>query len=283
MSEQKLPNEFVNYSQEHPLKGVMKMLFNLFIIMIVVFVTVSLFFQWLAPNISFKTEKKWFSKSFVFSINKNFLQQDDLFYQDLNRLVQSMAIQAGFEHGDIELYISCNELNNAFAYPGGKLIFNKGLLKTINSENELAMIVGHELGHVIHRDHLRGFGIGLSIGILALFIPKDLRAMVTEKMNQWLMMKHNRDQEAKADITGVNLLYEYYGHVNGAEDFFKKMAINEKLPLSQYGKDWFSTHPSSEKRILKLNTYILEHAWPKMHVKQYKKDHWDNLCRTAIN
>ncbi|HMQ10847.1 MAG TPA: M48 family metallopeptidase [Oligoflexia bacterium] len=283
MPAQKLPNEFVNFSQEHPLKGVLKMLLSLAVIMGLIFVALLLFFQWFAPSISFKTEKKWFSKSFVFSSNKNFLQHNDQYFQDLNNLVQNIARQAGFDQGDIELYIACNDLNNAFAYPGGKLIFNKGLLKTINSENELAMVIGHELGHVLHRDHLKGLGIGLSMGIVAMFIPKDLRSMVTEKMNQWLMLKHNRDQEAKADIEGVKLLYKHYGHVSGAEDFFKKMAKDEASPLNQYEKDWFSTHPSSEKRIDRLNTYILEQDWPKMKLIDYQKDHWDNLCRTSLS
>ena len=45
---------------------------------------------------------------------------------------------------------------NAVALPGGNIVVFAGLLKEIKSENELAMILGHELGHFAHRDHLRG-------------------------------------------------------------------------------------------------------------------------------
>ena len=277
---QKQPNEFVNYSQEHPLKGVAKMLFSLLLVMLVAFIVLSMFFQWLVPRISFKTEKKWFSKTSMMYQIKKPVEKNDTYYKKLDDLVQAMAVQAGFEKNDIEVYLSCNELNNAFAYPGGKLIFNKGLLETINSENELAMIVGHELGHVVHRDHLKGLGIGLSMGVFAMLIPKDLSAMVTEKMHQWLMLKYNRDQESKADILGLNLLYKHYGHVNGADDFFKKIANEETKVLNRYKKDWFATHPLSNKRLATLNRHIKQQSWPKKSLKPYEKGYWDDLCRS---
>ncbi|MGB5709741.1 MAG: M48 family metalloprotease, partial [Waterburya sp.] len=47
---------------------------------------------------------------------------------------------------------------NAIAIPGNKVIIYQGLLKEVGSENELMMILGHELGHFTHRDHLRSLG-----------------------------------------------------------------------------------------------------------------------------
>jgi Zn-dependent protease with chaperone function len=49
---------------------------------------------------------------------------------------------------------------NAVALPGGNIIVFKGLLTELKSENEVAMILAHELGHYAHRDHLHGIGQG---------------------------------------------------------------------------------------------------------------------------
>ena len=55
---------------------------------------------------------------------------------------------------------------NAIALPGSNIIVFSGLLQNIQSENELVMVLGHELGHYAHKDHLRGLGRGLGISLV---------------------------------------------------------------------------------------------------------------------
>ncbi|MCA9771470.1 MAG: M48 family metallopeptidase, partial [Myxococcales bacterium] len=56
---------------------------------------------------------------------------------------------------------------NAMAMPGGRILVTQGLLDRVESENELASVLGHELGHFHGRDHLRGLGRSAGIALLS--------------------------------------------------------------------------------------------------------------------
>ena len=62
---------------------------------------------------------------------------------------------------------------NAFALPGGEIWVTTGLLEQTESENEIAFVLGHEIGHFRSRDHLRSLGRGLLFGLAAAGIGID--------------------------------------------------------------------------------------------------------------
>ncbi|HIA01310.1 MAG TPA: hypothetical protein EYN66_05285 [Myxococcales bacterium] len=62
---------------------------------------------------------------------------------------------------------------NAFAAPGGRIYLTRGLLRKVKNENELAFIVGHELGHFKHKDQLRALGYKAIIWALAAMLGSD--------------------------------------------------------------------------------------------------------------
>jgi len=130
---------------------------------------------------------------------------------------------------------------NAVALPGGHIIVYTGLLNKVASENELAFVLAHEMGHFAHRDHLRGMGRAV------VFIKMLANALnLTE-------MSFSRKQETRADEFALETLYCDYGHVAGATDFFEK--ISKAQDPGKFGH-YLASHPESRKRISHLENII---------------------------
>jgi len=144
---------------------------------------------------------------------------------------------------------------NAVALPGGNIVLFSGLMEQVKSENELSMVLAHELGHFAHRDHLRGLGRGAVLVLLSsMFLGMD-NSLTNFLMNILVTadLKHSREQEMMADQFALDLVQERYGHVGGAIDFFERLREKEKLP---HFLAFFATHPHQDDRVHLLNQRI---------------------------
>jgi len=145
---------------------------------------------------------------------------------------------------------------NALAFPGGHVLIYSGLLAEVESQNELAMILSHELGHYVHRDHLRALGRG----IVFLFLTSILFGTDSGLTNfigsalSTVDLKFSRKQEMAADLFALDLLNKKYGHAAGATDFFQR--IEKKRDLPQFIQ-FLLTHPLGAQRVETLNSTIL--------------------------
>lgn len=153
------------------------------------------------------------------------------------------------------LYIPQDTIN-AIAIPGERIIIYQGLLKQVESENELMMIMGHELGHFAHRDHLRGLGNALVWQIVIGSIFGDL-GRVQGILQSVVNAQYSQAQEIQADKFGLQLLYKTYNHVAGATDFFVKISKKNQQKI-----DFLSSHPAPQKRIQKLENLITQSNYP---------------------
>jgi predicted Zn-dependent protease len=146
---------------------------------------------------------------------------------------------------------------NALALPGGNIVLFSELLNEVQSENELAMILAHELGHFAHRDHLRGLGRSFLFYMFSALLLGGDNATARTFMNSSgiLTNTYSRSQEAGADRFALDLIIKKYGHAGGTLDFFRRLAGKETLPeLTHY----LSTHPASKKRVAALQEIIDE-------------------------
>ena len=146
---------------------------------------------------------------------------------------------------------------NAFAVPGGKIVVFSTLLEEVESENELAFVLAHELGHFVNRDHMRNLGRGLVLLTLAAVLLGEDSSVTQFILNSLtnVEMKFSQRQERAADRRAVDLLNERYGHIGGATDFMKRIARAEKRGRFQY---YFKSHPHPSDRIRALQDYISE-------------------------
>ena len=157
---------------------------------------------------------------------------------------------------------------NAFAMPGGKVAVYTGLLKLAENDDELAIVIGHEIAHVtarhsnerISQSQLKsGF---LTIGSLALQLGTGLGGLERDAIliatgagaDIGLMLPFSRSHESEADQIG--LLYAAEAGYNP----YAAISFWEKMEAAKEGKSptWLSTHPSGETRMRRLWGYIPE-------------------------
>ena len=142
--------------------------------------------------------------------------------------------------------------DNAFMIEDGTIYFNIGMFSNINSEAELASVIGHEFGHYINLDSYRSF-------VEELKVKKKERILnslgVTSINVQGKKFRKFRQFEGEADQIGFDILkngeYNPYGYCT---KFSKYMAMEEKYKKSKFYRPYyFNDHPSSEDRLIKAN------------------------------
>ncbi len=147
-----------------------------------------------------------------------------------------------------------SEVVNAFAAPGGYIYITRGLLAILNSECELATVLGHELGHVNARHSAKAMSRALlfNAGILvAAGLSKKVRdaAPLISIGTQLLFLKYSRDNEYQADSLGIEYARRAGYNPEGIVKFFNSL---ENLPKEAGGPhlpNFLSTHPLTKKRI----------------------------------
>jgi predicted Zn-dependent protease len=163
---------------------------------------------------------------------------------------------------ELRLSVLDEESPNAFAMPGGSISVTRGLLERVESENELAFVLGHEIGHFAGRDHLRAIGraLVLSLSLQAVFGSVGAETVPTIASNL-ASRGYDRGQERAADRFGLALVAREYGHVAGADRFFARLP-DAKARLGDRAAAWFATHPVSEARIDALHAHARAEGWP---------------------
>lgn len=140
---------------------------------------------------------------------------------------------------------------NAFCMPGGKIAFYFGILQKLQlSDDEVAMIMGHEMAHAL-REHARermGKTAATRVGIGALsaiFGLGDIGRTVADTAGQLAILKFSREDESEADLVGMELAARGgYDPASGVTLWQKMMAANKGAP-----PQFLSTHPASDTRI----------------------------------
>jgi predicted Zn-dependent protease len=147
---------------------------------------------------------------------------------------------------------------NAFCMPGGKIAFYSGILKTLQlSDDEVAMVMGHEIAHAL-REHARermgknaATGIGASV-ITQLFGLGQIGQTVTNYGAQLLTLEFSRSDESEADLVGMELAARAGFDPRAGVTLWQKMgAANKNAP-----PQWLSTHPSGSTRIAEIEANL---------------------------
>jgi beta-barrel assembly-enhancing protease len=157
------------------------------------------------------------------------------------------------------------ETINAFALPGGQVFITEGLLKRLQTEGQLAGVLGHEIGHVVARhgaEHIAKQQLtqGLTgAAVLATYDPNDPSsrgsAAVAAMIGQLVSMRFGRQDELEADGLGVRFAGE------GGYDPRSMISLMKILQESSNGArqpEFFSTHPNPENRIQRIQAAIQE-------------------------
>ncbi len=141
---------------------------------------------------------------------------------------------------------------NAFALPGGWVYFTRGILAHFNSEDELAGVLGHEIGHIVARHGAEQLSraqiamLGINLG--SLFSEKFSRySGLAETTVSLLFLKFSRDQESESDQLGVEYATKLGYDAHKMAGFFHTIArLSERSGASL--PTFLSTHPNPENR-----------------------------------
>ena len=150
---------------------------------------------------------------------------------------------------------------NAFALPGGQLLVTSALLHQAASENELAFVIGHELGHLAGRDPLRALGRGLLVSLALAAVGGAEGASVAASAVQLGESSFSREQERAADRFALALVAAEYGHVAGAADFLRRLPDAMEAGAAARAVSWLATHPRSAERVVELRALAQRNGW----------------------
>lgn len=148
---------------------------------------------------------------------------------------------------------------NAFCMPGGKIAFYSGIIDSLQlSDDEIAMIMGHEIAHAL-REHARErvaktqlTQIGASL--LGEFIGGGQYSGLIRAGGSLLTLKFSRDDESEADLVGLDLAARAGYDPRAGITLWQKMgAASKGAPPA-----WLSTHPAGKDRIAEIRRHLPE-------------------------
>jgi predicted Zn-dependent protease len=154
-----------------------------------------------------------------------------------------------------EFHVVDDAAVNAFAIPGGFIYVTRGLLNHMNSEAELASVLGHEIGHVTARHSVQQISkaqlatLGLGLGSILSSDVAQFAGLASQGL-QVLFLKYGRDAENQADQLGFRYALGQNYDVREMANVFETLAR-----ASQAGggggrlPEWLSTHPNPENRV----------------------------------
>lgn len=179
----------------------------------------------------------------------------------VERVGKRVAVQSGLSNaqGDFTVTTLNSPVENAFAIPGGYIYVTRQLLALMNSEAELASVLGHEVGHVAAR-HSQSRNTRSTIGsILAagagLLTGSNIATQLVGTGAQLYTLKYGRDQEYQADGLGIRYMTAAGYDPYASADMLASLAASSNLAARTSGKDanavptWASTHPNSADRV----------------------------------
>jgi predicted Zn-dependent protease len=181
-----------------------------------------------------------------------------------NRLVaNSAASQANYP---FEFHLLADpQTVNAFALPGGQIFITAALFSRLESEGQLAGVLGHEIGHVVARHSAQRIAQqqltqGLTGAVvLATYDPNNpssqRTAQVAMVVGQLINMKYGREDELQSDRLGVRFVADA-GYDPRA--LIRVMEILEEASGGARQPEFFSTHPNPENRIAQIQEAIQE-------------------------
>ncbi|MBC8012221.1 MAG: M48 family metallopeptidase, partial [Burkholderiales bacterium] len=173
------------------------------------------------------------------------------------------AVGRDLPNAQWEFVVFDSDQLNAFALPGGKVGFYTGLINLAANDDEIAIVMGHEVAHVTsrHGAERQSQAIAIGLGAVALGVGTN-----NDKNQEYYMLAYgvgstlgslaySRSHETEADVVGLRFAAKAGYDPRAAASFWRKMAAKE---TGGRPPQLLSTHPSSQERIQNLERLAVE-------------------------
>lgn len=245
-------NSLINFT------WILSFLSLVFVLIFCTYFFYSSFLSWLVGFVPFSYEQKIGDKVLALVVSPTNLVQNEDVLSSLRGKVDLLIKQMPKEMQGIGVYINKDESTNAFALPGGNIVFNTGLLKKADSIEEVLGVAAHELSHIQKRHVLKSL-----VQVLGGYLLIDLFlgnltgviAILTSNSEMILQKGFSRSQERDADSNGFNLLVKAGIDPIGMAKFFEIILAEQKkneeasIAKAQSYLGFLSTHPETAERI----------------------------------
>jgi predicted Zn-dependent protease len=168
---------------------------------------------------------------------------------------------------------------NAFALPGGYVYVTRGIMAYMDSEADLAGVIGHEIGHVTARHGAQratraqtaGFGV-LAATVLGAVLESqgiggagNLASQVSQGVAAGYIASYSREQELQADQLGAEYLAKSSYNPNNMVDVIQLLQSQERFAddtaraqgrAAREGSSWLDSHPTNEQRLQQISARV---------------------------
>lgn len=161
--------------------------------------------------------------------------------------------------GNWEVVVFKDKSPNAFALPGNKIGIHTGMIKLVDNQDQLAAVIGHEVGHVLakHSNERASQEMAVNSGmalIQAVAAPQSALGQTAFGLlgvgaEYGILMPYSREQESEADIIGMDLM------AKAGFDPRQSVTLWQKMSQATQGQEpieFMSTHPAHATRIQNL-------------------------------
>jgi len=146
---------------------------------------------------------------------------------------------------------------NAFALPGGYIYITRGLMAHLDSEAEMASVLGHEIGHVTARHSARAYtraaSVGIGAAVTSVFFPSaEPYAAAAQTGLGVVFLKYDRNQEVQSDRLGAEYVAKVGWAPSGMSGVLETLGRISAATDRRGVPNWLSTHPMPEDRVVKV-------------------------------
>ncbi|MFI4956587.1 MAG: M48 family metallopeptidase [Gammaproteobacteria bacterium] len=178
-----------------------------------------------------------------------------------NALLPSLPAHFADEKWEVVVFV--DKSPNAFALPGGKIGVNTGMITLVSGQDELAVVLGHELAHVIagHSNERVSTQMATELGINLIAASAGssgvnanrTAALLGAGAQLGILLPFSRTQESEADKMGLTYMANAGFNPQASVTLWKKMAAEGKEK-----PEFLQTHPSSQNRVQQFETWMFD-------------------------
>ena len=197
-------------------------------------------------------------QAFVAMKDKNPVNRSRRTNRYVNCVANAIIAEVG---GRWEVVVFKDDSANAFALPGGKIGVHTGLLKVAKNQNQLAAVIGHEVGHVLakHSNERMSQQVVAKFGMQAVDAYLGSRGVSGQanimkalglSAQYGILLPFSRTHESEADIIGLDLMAKAGFDPRESVSLWRNMAASSGRSQPEF----LSTHPAPRSRIQKLQS-----------------------------